>query len=122
MSAAFLHDSLAALEQQLDAMGELLVRGDALALEPQSAAVRQSVAVLAQAARRAPVEPPLRERLAAVSLRLGQQREALARRSALAERNVAAVLPQAGDPTYAAPASAGRFRGSVARLYAGAAP
>ncbi len=124
MSAQILDDHLATVERLLDATGQSLVRGDALALEQQSAVVREAMSVLAQASRRVPVapEPALRERLAAVSRKLAQQREALARRNAVAERALAAVLPQSGSPTYAAPASAGGFKGSVARVYANAAP
>ena len=117
-----LHDSLAEVEQLLGTTGELLLRGDALALERQAATLRQAVAVFAQASRAAPREPALQARMADMALQFRRQRETLARRSAMAERAVAAVLPRTGDPTYAAPASAGGFKGSVARIYAGAAP
>ncbi len=121
MSSDRLHARLSAVEDLLQEMATLLVRGDAPAFETAATMLRQSMLELAHAsAEESPATfrtPAIRARLEQVSLALTCQRENLARRTVVAERGLAAVLPQT-QVTYNAPSGRGGvFRGSTARLY-----
>ena len=121
MSSDRLHTRLSAVETLLEKMSGLLVLGDAPAFEIAATTLRQSMLELAHAsAEEAPPtfeNPALRARLAQVSLALTCQRDNLARRAVVAERGLAAVLPQR-QVTYDAPSGRGGvFRGVTARLY-----
>lgn len=121
MSSDRLHSRLSAVETLLQEMATLLVRGDAPAFEIAATALRQSMLELAHASAEEPQptfqNPAIRARLEQVSLALTCQRDNLARRSVVAERGLAAVLPQ-HQVTYSAPSGrGGGFRGTTARLY-----
>lgn len=94
-----LDDTLAKIEQQLvDVSVDLL--GDPAALERSSASLRQTVASLADimaALRHQPLPPATVQRLQAVRVLLGQQREGLLRLTAATNRQAAALLPPATD-------------------------
>lgn len=121
MSSDRLQSRLSAVETLLEEMAGLLVRGDAPAFEVASTALRQSMLELAHASAEEPPpsfqDPAIRARLEQVSFALTCQRDNLARRAVVAERALAAVLPQ-HQVTYNAPSGRGGvFRGSTARLY-----
>lgn len=117
-----LHDSLDEVERLLGTTGELLLRGDAVALEDQAGALRHAMLVLAQVGRGLRPDAALRERLSGVARQLARQRDALARRGAQADRAVATVLPGLRSPTYQAPGGAAGFRSPAARIYSGTTP
>jgi hypothetical protein len=105
--------ALHAVEQQLEKVSAALVAADALALEQSSGQLRADLDALVQAAHGLQGQPwpaVLRSRMQAVSNQLAMQREQLARLGALADRQVASILPPAEPaPTYGQAGSAARI-------------
>ena len=120
MSSDRLQTHLNEVETLLDTMGALLVRGDAPAFELTATALRQAMLELAHATALEPsptsLDAATRARLQSVSRLLVRQRDNLARRSVVAERALATVLPHP-SVTYSRPGRAALFHGPTARLY-----
>ncbi|APW36624.1 hypothetical protein RD110_04880 [Rhodoferax koreense] len=116
--------SLTEVEQLLDQVSASLLAGDARALEAHSQSLRDAMLALSSmaASQKAVLfaNPTMQHRVAAVSTRLAQQREGLARRAVVVNRALATVLPQSDAATYAG-RGAPAYRNSAARIYANAA-
>lgn len=87
------------LQARLDALAAGLREGDASALEAHSESLHQAVLALDRLGTQ-PFDAAGKMRLARCAEQLGQIRRNLARRAALAERELAILLPQAKPSTY----------------------
>jgi hypothetical protein len=100
---ADLERPLAAVEQQLLALGDALQQHDAVAVDRVAADLHTALAAavdhFARAARSGGVPPPLRHRLAVASGRVAAQREALARATASLDRAIDVLMPRAPAPS-----------------------
>lgn len=119
-----LHDILSTVEQHVVTAGDALVAGDIHALDTASAALRdvaQHLAPHLSALHDAmAADALLRQRWLALGGRLTAVRDGLARLSVLADRQVAALVPQARrDPTYGQSLGS-RAPSAAARLYSAA--
>jgi hypothetical protein len=101
--AADLERPLAAVEQQLLALGEALQQHDAVAVDRVAADLHTALAAavdhFARAARSGGVPAPLRHRLALASGRVAAQREALARATASLDRAIDVLMPRVTAPS-----------------------
>lgn len=111
-----IRQQIADIEALLDGFGAALVDGDAPACEQHSLALRHAVAGLACVSAE-PQDAASEQRLLRAATALAGHRQQLARRAVVADRALAALLPQA-QPTYAAPGRGAGFGGSMPRLYA----
>ncbi|ABM56356.1 hypothetical protein [Verminephrobacter eiseniae] len=119
-------ESLQAVEQLLDQVSAALLAADPSAVEKHGQALRDAAARCAQllghmaASRRGHSAAPWQPRIVAISHRLRLQREGLARLAALAERQLAGLLPPGtAAPTYGAGPGAAA-KPTLARIYHGA--
>lgn len=112
-----LESSLQAVEKELQSISAAMLAADPLVLQQSAQRLRGALADFAQATQSLQGQPwpqALHPRLQAVSNQLALQREQLARLGALADRQVASLLPPAdtADATY------GKKTGySAARIY-----
>jgi len=114
-----LETTLSEVESRLKDVGAALLATDALAVERTAPLLRQAALDLSNAlqkiARPAELPADLQRRIKAIRNQLIQQREHLARLTALTERQVATVLPPQEASTYGNGAP-GRS-GGAARIY-----
>jgi hypothetical protein len=110
-----LETALAAVEEQLSALGAALVLRDTGAIDQHASELHRSLAFavrcFALAARRGGVPPHLRQRLALAGGKVAAQRESLARATAALDRAIDVLMPDAGPSgvgVYAASGSAER--------------
>jgi len=95
---------LAWVEAQLDAVGQALIAGDGPALEAATGALRDastdfSLRLAGPGARRAlAADPELQARVRLAGVALGQHRTQLARRAAVVDRSLAALMPGIRKP------------------------
>lgn len=98
--AAELERPLAAVEEQLTALGAALHRQDVGAVDRAASDLHLALAAavdhFAMAARRGGVPLPLRHRLALASGQVAAQREALARATASLDRAIDVLIPRTG--------------------------
>lgn len=117
-SAASAEACLLAVEQALIQVDEALHHSEPEALQHASVHLRDVASRFAEAFNSETKNawpPEWAQRVRAVALQLGSQRDALARACAVVDRQVAGVLPaQAPDATYGALSGQ---RGGVARMY-----
>jgi len=89
--------ALAAVEDRLNALGEALRERDSVAIEQQADALHRTLTAavdqFAQAAKRGPVSPALRQRLARTGGLVAAQRESLSRATAALDRAIDVLLP-----------------------------
>ncbi len=124
-SSTLLADAETALvhvEQQIEVVSDAVRTGEPEKLEMASHQLRNAALALSQVLDASPsamqLAKPLAHRLDQAVRQIGLQREQLARRSALVERALATVLPEAPVAANAVYAPAGAAsRGSVARIY-----
>jgi hypothetical protein len=114
--AAELEGPLAAVEQQLVALGLALHQQNAAAVETAAADLHAALAAamdhFGRAARAGGVPPPLRQRLAQAGGQVAAQREALARATASLDRAIDVLLPRtAQGKLYSAAGGAERHAG-----------
>lgn len=116
-----LEQTLALVEQQLAQVSVHLLANDALALERSSADLRSALARLSETmalARHQVPSPALAQRLQDIQVRLGAQRQGLARIAAGADRLAAVLLPPATDEaTYGRALGVRSVSGAGARIY-----
>ncbi|WP_198972591.1 hypothetical protein [Xylophilus sp. ASV27] len=100
---------LARVETQLDAVGQALIAGDGPALQAASGALREastdfSHCLAAPGAHQAlAADPSLKARVRRAGTALGQHRTQLARRAAVVDRSLEALMPGVPKPvTYGA--------------------
>jgi hypothetical protein len=97
-AAPELEDTLAAVESLLAALGNALRARDPVAIDRHAsdlhAALASAVDHFSRAARRGPVPPALRSRLASASGEVAAQRESLARATAALDRAIDVLLPR----------------------------
>lgn len=109
---AQLEDTLGAVETQLGALGSALRARDPDAIDRHASELHRALASAvdhySRAARRGPVPPALRLRLARASGQVAAQREALARATAALDRAIDVLLPRDGGGLYSAHGSADR--------------
>ncbi len=107
--------ALTAVEQRLHALGDALRDGDSGAVEQQAdelhRALTAAVDQFAQAQRRGPVSPALRQRLARTGGLVAAQRESLSRATAALDRALDVLLPRDAAAVYSPQGSAGRGLG-----------
>ncbi|MBS0437524.1 MAG: hypothetical protein JSR75_21990 [Proteobacteria bacterium] len=96
--------ALAAVEDRLAALGEALRERDSVAIEQQADALHRTLTTavdqFAQAAKRGPVSPALRQRLARTSGLVAAQRESLSRATAALDRAMDVLLPRDAASVY----------------------
>lgn len=120
-----LEEALTVVEQHIEKVSAALLALDAPALEAASTALRDAAArftwVLeqSQGLPAANLPPQFQQRLAVIGQQLAVQRDNLARVAVLTERQVAALVPQAGaeSSTYGNPQSGMGKSAGVARIY-----
>lgn len=104
--------ALAAVDDRLNALGEALRERDSAAIEQQAnelhRALTTAVDQFAQAARRGPVSPALRQRLARTGGLVAAQRESLSRATAALDRAMDVLLPRDAAAVYSPQGSAER--------------
>ena len=109
MLPAALEQQLSEIEQQGEALASALGDNDAVALEALGLRLRQAAIQLAHSTEVAALDGlPKREfksRLAALAQQLGAQRSGLARRAAVVERALHAMVPATRESTYGQHAS-----------------
>ncbi|MGA0571395.1 hypothetical protein ACO2Q9_11815 [Variovorax sp. VNK109] len=123
-SSTLLSDAESALvrvEQQIEVVGDAVRTGEPEKLEMASHQLRNAALALSHVLDASPsamhLARPLAQRLDQAVRLIGLQREQLARRSALVERALSTVLPEAPMSANAVYAPAGASRGNVARIY-----
>lgn len=98
VSAQELEGMLARVEQELDALGQALIRRESAAIDRHAGELQRSLVQaldgFSAAARRGVVPPPLRNRLARAGGQVAAQRECLARATAALDRAIDAMLPR----------------------------
>jgi hypothetical protein len=103
---------LVAVDDRLNALGEALRARDSAAIEQQAdelhRALTTAVDQFAQAARRGPISPALRQRLARTSGLVAAQRESLSRATAALDRAMDVLLPRDAAAVYSPQGSAER--------------
>jgi hypothetical protein len=106
-----LETALAAVEEQLTALGAALVLRDTGAIDEHASELHRSLAVavrcFALAARRGGVPPHLRQRLALAGGKVAAQRESLARATAALDRAIDVLMPDAGSSSIGVYAAGG---------------
>jgi len=110
--------ALAAVEERLAALGDALRERDSAAIETQADELHRTLSAavtqFAQAARRGPITPALRQRLARTSGLVAAQRESLSRATAALDRAMDVLLPREAASVYSPQGSAERAaRGGV---------
>ncbi len=107
--------ALTAVEERLHALGDALRERDSAAIEQQAdelhRALTAAVDQFAQAQRRGPVSPALRQRLARTGGLVAAQRESLSRATAALDRALDVLLPRDAASVYSPQGSAGRGLG-----------
>ena len=113
-------NTLDLVEQKFNEVASLLASGEASALEPASAGLRdltlQLARLLPQAARGGPTRKTLEPRLRALASGIQVLRENLSRRAAFVEQSVRVLVPMAAAPAY----SVGGAKFGSAVLHSGA--
>jgi hypothetical protein len=103
---------LAAVEQQLTALGESLRERDAVGIDTHATELHRALALavdhFTRAARSGSVPPALRMRLASASGQVAAQRESLARATAALDRAIDVLLPRDGSGLYSTLGAADR--------------
>ncbi|MFT3666483.1 hypothetical protein [Piscinibacter sp.] len=96
--------ALTAVEERLAALGDALRARDSAAIEQQAdelhRALSGAVAQFGQAAKRGPITPALRQRLARTSGLVAAQRESLSRATAALDRAMDVLLPREAASVY----------------------
>ena len=91
---------LARVKQELDALGQALIRLESASIDRHAGELQrclvQALDGFSAAARRGVVPPPLRNRLARAGGQVAAQRECLARATAALDRAIDAMLPREG--------------------------
>ncbi len=110
--------ALAAVDDRLNALGEALRARDSAAIEQQAdelhRALSAAVEQFSQAAKRGPVSPAMRQRLARTGGLVAAQRESLSRATAALDRAMDVLLPRDAAAVYSPQGSAERgLRGGV---------
>lgn len=104
--------ALTAVDERLGALGEALLANDADAIEQQAGelhrALTRAVDLFALAAKRGPVSPALRQRLARTSGQVAAQRESLSRATAALDRAMDVLMPREPASVYSPQGSAER--------------
>lgn len=99
--------SLVAVEQQLQAMSDVLIAGDAVGFEGHCGALQSLMTDLSHAYRAVPPEATanrtLKNRLRVLGQRVALQREGMARRAGAVDRELQVILPSQQVPTYGRP-------------------
>ncbi len=107
--------ALTAVEERLHALGDALREHDSVAIEQQAdelhRALTAAVDQFAQAQRRGPVSPALRQRLARTGGLVAAQRESLSRATAALDRALDVLLPRDAASVYSPQGSAARALG-----------
>lgn len=103
---------LAAVEQQLAALGDSLRERDAVGIDTHATELHRALALavdhFTRAARSGSVPPALRMRLASASGQVAAQRESLARATAALDRAIDVLLPRDGSGLYSTLGAADR--------------
>lgn len=104
--------ALAAVDARLNALGEALRARDSAAIEQQAdelhRALSAAVDQFAQASKRGPIPPALRQRLARTSGLVAAQRESLSRATAALDRAMDVLMPRDAATVYSPQGSADR--------------
>lgn len=104
--------ALTAVDERLNALGEALRASDPAAIEQQAdelhRALTRAVDQFAQATKRGPVSPALRQRLARSSGLVAAQRESLSRATAALDRAMDVLMPRDTATVYSPQGSADR--------------
>jgi hypothetical protein len=104
--------ALAAVDDRLNALGEALRARDAAAIEQQAdelhRALTAAVDQFSLAAKRGPVSPVLRQRLARTGGLVAAQRESLSRATAALDRAMDVLMPRESAAVYSPQGSAER--------------
>ena len=118
-----IHQAIEHVEAQLDAVSAALLSGDAAGLQGHCEVLRETSIEFSQylgsAGRQEWARSPAKSKLLAIAQRLSVQRENLARRKFVVDRQVACLVPASQQsPTYGAPATGMPGRSAaVARIY-----
>ena len=116
-----LEQTLALVEQQLAQVSDHLLTNDALALERSSAGLRQAITHFSEAmviARRQKLlSPAVVQRMQDIHIRLGAQRQGLARMAAGTDRLAAVLLPPSAESTYGRAVGARSVSAPGARIF-----
>ena len=116
-----LEQTLALVEQQLAQVSDHLLTNDALALERSSAGLRQAITHFSEAmviARRQKLlSPVVVQRMQDIHIRLGAQRQGLARMAAGTDRLAAVLLPPSSESTYGRAVGARSVSAPGARIF-----
>ena len=116
-----LEQTLALVEQQLAQVSDHLLTNDALALERSSAGLRQAITHFSEAmviARRQKLlSPAVVQRMQDIHIRLGAQRQGLARMAAGTDRLAAVLLPPSSESTYGRAVGARSVSAPGARIF-----